>query len=362
MERDSGIGKIIEQMLQQEIARVASESRDMVRKAVRDTLLPQLRMAIRDSICELVQELSAEESSIVQEANVSEGTREIAPAFSETETDEMLATLRRLEEEMAVEEAKPSSNGTGKYVYCIADYGEAVNLGQVGIENSEVYTIPYGDICAVVHNCSTEPYKSEDEQVVKTWVQVHQKVVDVAMQKFDTVLPLGFDTIVKGGDKVDPEQVVKEWLSDDFESLREKMDRVRGKREFGVQIFYDPKIMGEAIARQSKDIEKLKQETAAQNPGMAYMFKHKVEKAVKEEMEKRVEQHFKDFYAAIKNHADDIKVERVKKGKGKTMLMNLSCLVLKGKAEDLGDELERIDGMEGFSVRFTGPWAPYSFV
>lgn len=44
------------------------------------------------------------------------------------------------------------------------------------------------------------------------------------------------------------------------------------------------------------------------------------------------------------------------------MLLNLSCLVSKGKVDSLGEELEKINNMEGFSVRFTGPWSPYSFV
>jgi len=362
MEKDSRARKVIEQLVRQEIEKTASETKDVVKEVVRATFLPQIRMAIWDSISEAMQEVLTEEISTVQKASDSEGAPETGTAFSETEADEMSATLRRLEEEMAVEAAKVSSNGSGRYVYCIADSGEMVNLGQIGVEDSEVYTIPYNGLCAVVHNCSAEPYKSEDEGAVKGWVQTHQKVLDVAIETFDTVLPLGFDTIVRSEDEVDPEQVVKDWLKDDFESLSEKIDRVRGKQEFGVQIFYDPKVMGEVIARENGEIQKLKEEMAAQKPGMAYMSKRKVEKAVKEEMEKRAQQHFKDFYGVIMNQVDDIKVEKVKRDKGKTMFMNLSCLVLKEKVEELGGELERIDSMKGFSVRFTGPWAPYSFV
>jgi len=120
--------------------------------------------------------------------------------------------------------------------------------------------------------------------------------------------------------------------------------------------------MGEVIAQESEEIQKLKEEMATQKPGMAYMYKQKVEKAVRKEMEKRSEQNFKGFYQAIRNQVDDIKVEKVKRDKDKTMLMNISCLVLKEKVEDLGNELEKIDNMDGFAVRFTGPWASYSFV
>ena len=80
-------------------------------------------------------------------------------------------------------------------------------------------------------------------------------------------------------------------------------------------------------------------------------------------MEKRANLCFKDFYARIKKCVDEIKVEKAKKtDEERQMLMNLSCLVHKKKSKELGEELERINEQEGFSVRFTGPWPPYSFV
>jgi len=354
MDKDSRALKVIEQIVRQEVDKIAAETKDVVREIVRANLLPQLRATIQDSISEAIEDVLSDEIPQTQEASIVEEISQAAPAFPEEELP--------VEEEPTLEAIKVSGDGDGRYAYGIADSGVAVNLGNIGIENTEVYTIPYKGLCAVVHNCPTEPYKSEDEEVVKGWVQTHQKVLDAAMEKFDAVLPLGFDTIIKTEDEADPKQVVKDWLRDDFENLREKIDKVKGKQEFGVQIFYDPKVMGEVIAQESEEIQKLKEEMAAQKPGMAYMYKQKVEKAVKEEMEKRAEKYFKDFYGAIKNQVDDIKVEKVKKDEDRTMFMNLSCLVLKEKAEDLGNELERIDNMDGFSVRFTGPWAVYSFV
>jgi hypothetical protein len=93
------------------------------------------------------------------------------------------------------------------------------------------------------------------------------------------------------------------------------------------------------------------------------MYKEKLEKAVKAEMDKLADEWFKDFYDRIKGHTDDIVVEKTKKmDKDKVMLLNLSCLMARGNVDSLGEELEKIDNMEGFSVRFTGPWPPYSFV
>ena len=348
---------VIQQIVTKEIDKIASETKDAVREAVRASLLPQLRTAIRDSISEAMEEVLSEEMPPDREPGISEEVSSIAPSEPKLRAEGVA-----IGEESVLKKVQVTTDGDGRYVYCIADSGVAVSLGQIGIEGSKVYSIPYKGLCAVVHNCPPEPYKSEDEEVVKSWVQTHQKVLDASMGKFGIVLPLGFDTIIKSEDKADPKQVVKDWLKDDFENLKAKIDKVRGKHEFGVQILYDPKVIGGIIAQESEEIGKLKEEMAAQKPGMAYMYKQKVGKVVKEEMEERAKGYFRDFYGAIKNQVDDIKVEKAKKDKDKIMLMNLSCLVLKEKVEDLGNELERIDNMDGFSARFTGPWAPYSFV
>jgi len=263
-------------------------------------------------------------------------------------------------------EAQPGEAAVGddaRYVYGIADKGVAVSLGPIGLEGSEVYTIPYKGVCAIVHNCPAQPYKSDDDEVVKGWVLTHQKVLDAAMERFETVLPMGFDTIIQRKDEADLKQVVKDWLEENYDDLQEKMARVRGKQEFGVQILWDPKVIARQITETSEEIKALDEEMKSKPEGTAYMYKQKLEKLLKQKMEERADECFKEFYAKIKNCVDDIVVEKTKRiEEDKQMLMNLSCLVHKDKVEGLGEELEEIEGMEGFSVRFTGPWPPYSFV
>jgi hypothetical protein len=122
--------------------------------------------------------------------------------------------------------------------------------------------------------------------------------------------------------------------------------------------------MSEKIAAESEEVKKIKEEMGSKPPGMAYMYKQKLENAVKKEMESRMDTYFKDFYERIRSKVKDIKVEKTKKTdeKDKQMIMNLSCLVSTDKYKELGEELEKIDREEGFSVRFTGPWPAYSFV
>jgi len=265
--------------------------------------------------------------------------------------------------EAPVEEFAAMAQDKGRYVYGIAASKEAVRLGEIGIGGNEVYTIPYQDLCAIVHNCPTQPYESKDEEIVKSWARVHQSVLDEAKERFSTTIPLGFDTILQSkDDATPPDQVVRDWLKEDYDRLRTLMEKIEGKDEYGVQVSYEPGVMGKQISEQSEEVKKIKEEMATKSPGMAYMYRQKLEKAAKAEMEKLADEWFKDFYSNIKKHTEDIVVEKTKKlEKDKVMLLNLSCLVSKEKVETLGEELEKIDNMEGFSVRFTGPWPPYSF-
>jgi uncharacterized protein YajQ (UPF0234 family) len=153
-------------------------------------------------------------------------------------------------------------------------------------------------------------------------------------------------------------------MTEEFDSLREKIEKIRGKKEYGVQIFYIPSVMSERIVEECEEIKKIEEEMESKGPGAAYMYKQKLETAIKKEIESRMVSYFKDFYERIKEHVEEIKIEKTKKTgeKDKQMIMNLSCLVAMDKYKELGSELEEIDKEEVFSVRFTGPWPAYSFV
>jgi len=266
-------------------------------------------------------------------------------------------------QEGSIDEAVDMAIGGGRYLYCVADSGERVSLGPIGIDGSKVYTIPYRDMCAVVHECPAEPYQSTARETVNSWVLAHQKVVDEAWERWGTVLPLAFDTIVMGKDGVVAEENVRNWLENDYDNLKSKIGKVRGKAEYGVQIFWELQVIAQNLAKTSPEVSELEEKIKSQPRGLAYLYKQKLENALKRELESKADQCFRDFYERIRRHIDSIVVEKTKPGDRSTqMIMNLSCLLPRDKTAELGEELHRINSMEGFSVRFTGPWPPYSFV
>ena len=254
------------------------------------------------------------------------------------------------------------NEGTGRYVYCIAQASGEHNLGRISLAGTEVYTIPTRGLCAIVHDCPAAPYSSDEEEIVHQWVVSHQAVVEAALKEFGTVLPMRFDTIIRDTDGVSAEDNVRQWLGKDRDILRQKLERVRGKEEYGVQVFWDPKAITRLLSETNPEIAGLEEDIRAKSKGLAYMYRQRLEKLLKQEVETEVEKRFRDFHHRIKASVSEIRLERTKKEGDKQMMMNLSCLVPMEGARPLADELEEIDHMDGFSVRFTGPWPPYSFV
>lgn len=245
----------------------------------------------------------------------------------------------------------------GRYLYCIAEGNANEDFGGIGIDGNRVYTVPFKDVSAVVHSCKAEAYNSKDNETVKKWIISHQHVVDRAMEKHGTVIPLGFDTIIKGDEKK-----MLEWLEKDYDNIKNKIGKVKGKKEYGVQVFVDEKIISNKLVEKNEEIKKMKEKIETMQKGAAFMFQKKMEGLIKNIIENEEKKMFDDFYKKIKNSSDDVKNGKNRDAEDKKMILNASVLLKNENVKMFGDKLDEIGKKEGVSVRFVGPFAPYSFV
>jgi len=257
--------------------------------------------------------------------------------------------------------ASRNNNEDGRYLYCIVNNGKETDFGQMGIEDNPVYTVPFNDIGAVIHRCGAEPYKTECKEKAGEWILAHQYMVDLATKEFGTVLPLTFDTIFKGDD-----ETVKQWLREEYHELKTLLKKLEGKAEYGVQIFVENNFI-ERVPEENEEIRRLKKEVENKPKGAAYLLRKRLEQRLDVERKAWADKHAKNLYNQIKNLVDDVKLDSTnkevpEKWKGKQMILNLACLVHKDNIQSLGNMLGEIDKRDGFAVRFTGPWPPYSFV
>ena len=95
----------------------------------------------------------------------------------------------------------------------------------------------------------------------------------------------------------------------------------------------------------------------------AHTYKLKLKDTLRQRIQEETARYYHEFYKDIRSAVNDVKVAKLKgEDEQGQMLMNLSCLCGEGIADKLGEQLEKISSIRGFSVRFIGPKPPYSFV
>jgi hypothetical protein len=255
-----------------------------------------------------------------------------------------------------------------RYLYSVVSTGEHkqnsedARLGNIGIEKNEVYIVPYKDIAAVVHACKAKPYRTEDRKLAEDWVLEHSYVIDQATKMFGTVLPFSFDIIIKGDD-----DAVLGWLCRDYESLAGELLRMQGTAEYSIQVYCDPACLEKMVLAHNQDLQDLKARIEKEPKGKAYLLKRNLDLKMKDLAFSEAARLAEEFSGEIKPLAEELKIAgksswAEEKYKDKKLVASFCCRVSNSAVKKLGETLDEINGREGFYVRFTGPWAPFSFV
>jgi hypothetical protein len=121
------------------------------------------------------------------------------------------------------------------------------------------------------------------------------------------------------------------------------------------------------IISENQSLRELKEKTEKMPKRAAYLLQRKFELQVKDAYNVMRGELAEEFASKIKAHVEEVKVEKkvphLQDGyKDKKLIAAFSCLVHKEKVKKLGNALGEINSQEGYAVRFTGPWAPFSFV
>lgn len=249
-----------------------------------------------------------------------------------------------------------------RYLYSVARTGQKTRLGSIGIQENDVYIVPYKDIAAIVHACEAKPYHTEDKKLAEDWVLEHSYVIDQATKMFGTVLPFSFDVIIKGDD-----DAVLDWLCRDYEKLAGELLRMQGTAEYSIQIYCDHACLETMVLANNQELEDLKNRIENEPKGKAYLLKRNLDLKLKNLTYSESGRLAEQFFSKIKPLAEELKAAgksswTADKYRDKKLLATFCCRVSDEFVKKLGEVLEEINDKEGFYVRFTGPWAPFSFV
>ncbi len=246
------------------------------------------------------------------------------------------------------------------YVYGIVKFGVDLTWQETGIDKKNVYLLSDGSFSALVHDCEEKPYPTEDPNLIKEMILTHNRILDRAMEDFEGVIPLSFNTIIKKG--ADSAGVnLKTWLSDDAEKLKRIWNKVKGKREYGLRIYYEKeKLLQEAS--EHKEVERINRISETKGSGLSYLLQSKAKAKTQEIFQEKVNKLKQEFYGKIKKITEELVINpsRIFIEEEKEVLLSLSVLLEEKEINRVKEFLE--SGAEEFPYHLAGPFAPYSFV
>ncbi len=246
------------------------------------------------------------------------------------------------------------------YVYGVARFGYDLDWHEKGIAEKEVYIIKEGGFAALVHDCEEKPYPAEDTTKIKEMILAHNRILDQAQGDFEGMIPLPFNTIIKNGTN-SAHFNLKKWLGDNQEKLETIWNKIKGKREYGIRIYFEKeKLLLEATA--SQDLKEIERNLESSGPGLSYLLRGKARAKTQEIFQEKINTLKQEFYEKIKNITEAVAINpsRISLKEEKELLLSLSVLIEEKQVDEITELLGKTGGE--FPFHLAGPFAPYSFV
>jgi hypothetical protein len=249
--------------------------------------------------------------------------------------------------------------GEGLYVYAVvpatvsrSDLGTGINGAQLELIATEA------DIAAVVHRHRTVPFQGADADV-KRWVSEHGEVVEKSWEQAGTVLPMSFNVIVAADDHTSAAERLTQWLSESAGPLKERLEALQGRAELRIEIYLDQHV----ASAENSEVIKLREEMRQRPAGIQRLLQKRLDA-----MERRIADQLADglyprYRHRIARLSEDLaENRRTHLAEGFVPVLTVAVLVSHDRISEIGAELTAIkDEQPGASIRFLGPWPPYSF-
>src|SRR5579862_9003185 len=139
---------------------------------------------------------------------------------------------------------------SGRYVYGIVRSKGAMAFGNIGIGGAgeQVYTVNYLDIAAVVSKTAVAIFDPTRENAL-----AHEHVIETVM-KNHTIIPMSFGTVFRTEDDI------REVLKGIYSSVKDVLEQMAGKLEFGLKVNWDRDQIIQELMEQDDEIRRFHRE------------------------------------------------------------------------------------------------------
>jgi hypothetical protein len=231
----------------------------------------------------------------------------------------------------------------GKYLYGIIKSENTESFGNIGISNSEVYTIQYNDVGVTVSDIP-ENYKVGIEEV-----KIHEKALRKIMETH-AIIPTSFGVIAKD------EAEIKNILKRARMKFKKTLEKIDNKLQINVKISWDKAILA-TILKENEEIRALSREVREKAD---QSLRIELGRKVKSVLDERKSEYMKNIQGALKGLSNGFEENKII---NQDTVMNASVLVDKKREQEFYDKLEELEKKYEKKLKFlgVGPLPPYNF-
>ena len=258
------------------------------------------------------------------------------------------------------------------YVYCIAESATAAELPPESLpsaieEDAKLEWVVNGELAALSSEVPLASYNEEslaehlsDASWTAERAMRHETIAEYVAKRA-AIVPLRFGTIYleRAG--------IERMLSEKGRELREILERLRGREEWGVNVFCDQSVLMSSITSVSPVLRELSERAAHASPGQSYLMQKKIDALKVDESRAALNRIIEQVEKTLSEQTDDakrlrvLKVEATEHGELKA---KFAFLIKKSVFENFRDAAEHLaqeHQAAGLRLELTGPWPAYNF-
>jgi hypothetical protein len=240
------------------------------------------------------------------------------------------------------------------YTYAIVPTGDKVIFDVVGVDDhhDEVYSLPYGDIAAIISASTMADYRGLNRQEAVRYLVTHQRVVETVMQDFP-LLPVKFGTVLPD------EAWVRRLLEQGMPLFRTALTKFADQVQMEVVVLWNLQEVFQEIG-QEEPIARLKAQVMARPPEETEADRTELGRMVQASLEQRRAALRDRLLLSVRQVALDVMINPLMDD---SMVVNVALLVDEAGGAALDERLMLLDEeFEGrLHFRCVGPLPPYSF-
>lgn len=239
-------------------------------------------------------------------------------------------------------------SGTGKYLYGLTDAQFRPEDDLKGLADASVHTIQFQDIAAVVSD-----HPVEKLPLLRRNLKPHHGVIQEASRRA-TFIPVTFGHIAENEDEI------LQLLRDNHVRIKEELERLAGKVEMGVKLFWDVDNIFEYFVNRDRELKNRRDRLFGKS---RVTLEEKLELGAF--FEKRLNQERERLGSRLVEALREISVEvKVNPPGEEKMVLSAAFLIHREQEGSFEAALYRAAGLfdSNFTLDYNGPWSPYNFV